>query len=62
MVLPAAPDDVEPGAGRMRVARGRGVGLVPLVEVCGPEVGTVGVADEVDAARRGVVRRRPSGR
>jgi hypothetical protein len=50
VVLPAAPDDVEPGAGedadgvRMIVAAGSGFG----VEVGGPGVGVVGIAGEVD--------------
>ena len=49
-VLPAAPDDVEPGAGQ----DAGGVGVVEvscsgaLVEVGGPGVGVVGVAGEVD--------------
>ena len=49
-VLPAAPDDVEPGAGEdadgvgVVVAAGSGA----LVEVGGPGVGVVGVAGEVD--------------
>ena len=49
-VLPAAPDDVQPGAGE----DADGVGVVvaavagTLVEVGGPGVGVVGVAGEVD--------------
>ena len=49
-VLPAAPDDVQPGAGE----DADGVGVVvasvagALVEVGGPGVGVVGVAGEVD--------------
>ena len=49
-VLPAAPDDVEPGAGED--ADGVGVvvaaGAGSSVEVGGPGVGVVGVAGEVD--------------
>ena len=50
VVLPAAPDDVEPGSGEdpdgvgVVVAAGSGA----LVEVGGPGVGVVGVAGEVD--------------
>lgn len=50
VVLPAAPDDVEPGAGEdadgvgVVVSSGSGSG----VEVGGPGVGVVGVAGEVD--------------
>jgi hypothetical protein len=50
VVLPAAPDDVEPGPGQdadgvgVVVASGSGA----LVEVGGPGVGVVGVAGEVD--------------
>jgi hypothetical protein len=50
VVLPASPDDVEPGTGEdadgvwVVVAAGSCFG----VEVGGPEVGVVGVAGEVD--------------
>lgn len=50
LVLPAAPDDVQPSAGE----DAHGVGVVvasvagSLVRVSGPGVGVVGVAGEVD--------------
>ncbi len=49
VVLPASPDDVQPGPGHdphgVRVAVPAGAG--PLVELCGPRVGKAGVGGEV---------------
>jgi hypothetical protein len=50
VVLPAAPDDVQPGAGEDAYGVGVVVAAVSClsVEVGGPWVGVVGVAGEVD--------------
>jgi hypothetical protein len=55
-VLPAAPDDVDPGLGEDGYCVGVVVASVAgaLVEVGGPVVGVVGVAGEVDDGAAGL--------